>query len=259
MSKLKYEKDYHDWWYSKGISLCDWSKSIFSRMTPFNRYHNNYFYKLVLSLSTDAKYILDYGCGDGSESLIFQKKSYQVLGFDISESGIRKAYIKIKENKIKNISFSVMDCENLSFKDNVFDIIFGRGILHHIDIKKAFKEIIRVLKPNGYVVFLEPLGINPLFKYLRKLLPSIETKGEHPLVIDDFKLFRSLFINSTFKFFHLFSILSSILYKFNFYIKLFNKLHMIEEKIFLKITHLGFLAWTCLIILKNPKINNDLI
>ena len=256
MSEIKFEKKFHDWWYSKGTHLYDWKKPIFSRMLPFNRYHNNYFYKLVLSLSTNAKLILDYGCGDGSESFIFTTKDCKIIGFDISKSGIEKAQAKIRKNKIHNINFFVMDCENLGFEDNVFDIIFGKGIIHHLKISKAFKEIIRVLKPNGYAIFLEPLGINPIFNYLKKIIPSIKTENEHALTKNDFKLIRNFFMAYSFKFFHLFSVISSIFYKYKFFLKFFIKLNKIEEKLFSKLYPLGFLAWTSLIILKKPLKHN---
>ncbi len=52
-------------------------------------------------------------------------------------------------------------CENLeklTFSDGSFDVIITEDVFEHVaDYKKAFKEIIRVLKPGGYHIFTVPL------------------------------------------------------------------------------------------------------
>jgi len=46
------------------------------------------------------------------------------------------------------------DAESLPFEDASFDLVLGHAILHHIpDLKRAFAEFHRVLKPGGTVVF----------------------------------------------------------------------------------------------------------
>jgi len=48
----------------------------------------------------------------------------------------------------------VADMEFLPFKDRIFDIVYGFGILHHLgDIKKGVSEATRVLKGGGYIGF----------------------------------------------------------------------------------------------------------
>ena len=64
------------------------------------------------------------------------------------------------------MSAFIMDCENLGFKDNSFDLIFGRAILHHLNLEKSSKEISRVLCKNGKAVFIEHLGMNPLINFV---------------------------------------------------------------------------------------------
>ena len=49
----------------------------------------------------------------------------------------------------------------MSFKDNFFDIVVCAWVLEHLpDPKKAFKEIYRVLKPGGRVIFITPNSLN---------------------------------------------------------------------------------------------------
>ena len=46
------------------------------------------------------------------------------------------------------------DAEQLPFEDESFDLVFGHAVLHHIpDLKRAFAEFERVLRPGGTVAF----------------------------------------------------------------------------------------------------------
>jgi ubiquinone/menaquinone biosynthesis C-methylase UbiE len=46
------------------------------------------------------------------------------------------------------------DAELLPFADSSFDLVFGHAVLHHIpDLKRAFAEFERVLRPGGTVAF----------------------------------------------------------------------------------------------------------
>lgn len=78
--------------------------------------------------------------------------------------------------------FSLMDANNLEFPDCSFDMVFGDAILHHLNFVKALEEIARVLRPNGKILFVEPLGINPVGKLVRLLTPTARTKDEQPLM-----------------------------------------------------------------------------
>ena len=87
------------------------------------------------------------------------------------------------------------NCEKTKFNDNSFDIIYGSGILHHLDISLCLKEMYRLLKPGGRFLFIEPLGTNPLINFYRKLTPKSRSKDEHPLINDDFELIKKIFIS----------------------------------------------------------------
>jgi SAM-dependent methyltransferase len=49
----------------------------------------------------------------------------------------------------------------------------------------ALDEIFRVLKPNGKILFVEPLDINPLGKLVRSLTKKARTDDEQPLRLCD--------------------------------------------------------------------------
>jgi len=77
--------------------------------------------------------------------------------------------------------FLVMDAHALEFPDRHFDLVFGSGILHHLDLDLALAEIRRVLKPDGLMLFSEPLDNNPVGRLVRRLTPHARTADERPL------------------------------------------------------------------------------
>ena len=49
----------------------------------------------------------------------------------------------------------------------------------------ALDEIFRVLKPNGKILFVEPLDVNPVGKLVRSLTKKARTSDEQPLRLCD--------------------------------------------------------------------------
>ena len=81
--------------------------------------------------------------------------------------------------------FILMDAHDLQFEDGTFDFVFGDAILHHLNMAPALGEIFRVLKPNGKILFVEPLDINPVGKLVRSLTKKARTSDEQPLRLCD--------------------------------------------------------------------------
>jgi SAM-dependent methyltransferase len=96
-----------------------------------------------------------------------------------------------------------MNAEALDFPDASFDRVTGSGILHHLDLDRAYAEIRRVLRPGGYAVFLEPLGHNPLINWYRRRTPHLRTEDEHPLMRRDLDVARATFPRVDARFFDL--------------------------------------------------------
>ena len=69
-------------------------------------------------------------------------------------------YPNLKKGQyFRNILFE--DLQDLSFDDDYFDIIITQDVLEHVkNPYLAFKEINRVLKPNGIHIFTVPIGLN---------------------------------------------------------------------------------------------------
>ena len=109
--------------------------------------------------SGPGKKCLELGCGTGNFTEYFADKGAKITAVDISPDLLEKAKKKIGNKK--NVEFKTADIHNLPFENNTFDYIFGVSVIHHLDLPTAFKEISRVLKENGTVVFSEPNMLNP--------------------------------------------------------------------------------------------------
>ena len=59
------------------------------------------------------------------------------------------------------------DCAKLEFPDDSFDIIFSSNVLEHVeDIKTAFAEMKRVLRPEGIMIHTMPTPLNTVLTIL---------------------------------------------------------------------------------------------
>jgi len=173
------------------------------------------------------------------------KNGAQVIGIDISSISIENAKKNaINEGVEKNTSFFVMDAEKLEFEKNFFDIIVCSGVLHHLDIRRAYPELARVLKPEGEIICNEPLVHNPIFQLYRKMTPHLRTKWEmeHILSKHDIKLAKEYFGKVETKFFHLATLLAVPFRNFpvfNFILGLLEKV----DSLLLKLPFLKWWAW----------------
>ncbi len=97
--------------------------------------------------------VLDFGCGDARILKKIGDKTWIKTGVDVSEVIINK-----NRKNIKNIKFDVIvDGKKLPFKKNMFDLIISTDSIEHVyNTKLAFKELSRILKPNGKIIFTTP-------------------------------------------------------------------------------------------------------
>ncbi len=108
-------------------------------------------------INTDA-HVLDIACGKGSGAVYISKKSgCRVTGIDLDHGLLEEAKKQIKKGEAgSRLSFYLENAENLSFKDNTFDVtIFQAALVLIGDVQKAIKEAVRVTKRGGKIGLLE--------------------------------------------------------------------------------------------------------
>ncbi len=93
--------------------------------------------------------LVDIGCGPGDLAYLIARKypDIKVIGIDLSEPVIALA----KRKKLANLTFQVMDGQNMAFGDNYIEHIVSSISFHHWHDKlKGLNEMYRVLKQGGY-------------------------------------------------------------------------------------------------------------
>lgn len=127
------------------------------------------------------KTALEIGCKTWPDFLgrhgIFPKELYCI---NISENEMAVGKQRLGETALAP-KFIIMDAHRLDFPDQYFDVVFGTGILHHLDLDRALSEIARVLKSDGIFLFGEPLDNNPVGRLIRQLTPNARTDDERAL------------------------------------------------------------------------------
>lgn len=99
--------------------------------------------------------ILDIGAGPGFLSIILAEHGYNVTAADYSEEMIRQARINATEINAE-IDFKKENAMDLSFADNTYDVIVSRNLVWNLaDPKTAYREWLRVLKPNGLMMVFD--------------------------------------------------------------------------------------------------------
>lgn len=217
-----------------------------------------------------GKRILDLGCGFGETAVYWALQGAKVEAIDISSKMVDFAKRLAKKYRVDNhCSIRQMTAESLRYKNNSFDYIFGDGIIHHVDINKAAREIRRVLKKEGLAMFIEPLSYNPAINIYRKLATEVRTPTEKPLKLKDISMLEKHFSDSYHREYHFFTLLIYVWFFFfkridpnkKRYWKLFRQLNGLAniplfllislDKVFLTIfPPLRLLCWNTLIILK---------
>ncbi len=98
---------------------------------------------------------------------------------NISERELEQGVDAARASRLRP-RFEIMDAHALAFPDATFDVVFGVSILHHLDVDTALREVRRVLKPSGVMIFAEPLDMNPIGRAVRALTPKARTDDERP-------------------------------------------------------------------------------
>jgi len=158
------------------------SKKYYDQTARRVNYQNAqvYFSKRVtlLEANLDVKQkkikFLDAGCGEGTFLAMVRKKhpGLALYGFDLSAR-----QIKLAKQKLKKVPLQVADAGQMPYQDNFFDVIFINALLHHVEsIPVVIKEIVRVCRPGGKIILIEPNRLNPLV-FASSLLKEHEHGG----------------------------------------------------------------------------------
>ena len=139
-----------------------------------------------LDVCADHLY-LDVGCGTGDISfeILRQNPKAQIIGIDSSLGMLEVGWKKIRRYGLESqVSFREGDCLDLQFPDDTFDGAITVFCIRNVpDHRRAFSEIVRVLKPRAKLVIMEltePAGPDneALFQHLLSNCDASHNKND---------------------------------------------------------------------------------
>lgn len=132
-------------------------------------------------VNTKNARILDIGCGTGKYGEMMQENGYKVVGIDKSVTQINQAKQIIEAYEA--------DATNIPFEDNSFDVCTMIIMIQQLskeDRIKAFKEVHRILKPNGILIIKTCSHDDLKYRFTAKFFPrTLEIdKSRYPDITD---------------------------------------------------------------------------
>lgn len=105
--------------------------------------------------SLRGKKVLEIGSGSGAHSALFKKNGADIVSVDITPERAMATALKLSIVTEGCGRAYQADAEELPFRDEVFDIVYSNGVLHHSeDTNACISEVYRVLKPGGIAVLM---------------------------------------------------------------------------------------------------------
>jgi SAM-dependent methyltransferase len=126
------------------------------------------FERTALPFAQPGSLVLDAGCGRTSDAGAFlTQHGARVVGLDLVDRG---------DNRI---AFAKSNLEHLPIRSASIDLVISRSVMEHLqDPLSVWREVRRVLKPEGRFVFLTP----NLFDYV-SLVAKLVPNRLHPAIV----------------------------------------------------------------------------
>ena len=111
--------------------------------------------------SIEGRKVLDVGCGKGGLIISCALRGADAIGIDVDPTELRIA--KLRAQKVGDVNLQLILCSAgfLPFRSSLFDLVTATSVLEHVDNpERAVREMVRVLKSDGYIFITGP---NPSF------------------------------------------------------------------------------------------------
>jgi len=124
-----------------------------------------------------ANLVLDVGTGQGTDAVLLSKDVGQVVALDISINALRTAKALSRfEMTRENMSFVLADAEQLPFRENTFDLVCCKDVLHHVtDSLLTVLEMKRVAKKQARLIAVEANAYNPQMVIIGLIYHSVDS------------------------------------------------------------------------------------
>lgn len=94
----------------------------------------------------------------------------EVVAIDVSQGMCELTRRAAELNKVQ-VDVRQQSAVETGFPDEYFDAVVGQVSFHHLPFPTAAHELLRILKPGGRAVFMDPIHGSRFFVWLRGSLP----------------------------------------------------------------------------------------
>lgn len=149
-----------------------------------------------------GKLVLDIGARDGGLSLYFALKGCNVVCSEMHSPNEKALRLHEDYRVSDRISYKMIDATAIDCSENCFDFVCMKSVMPSIGYggranqQKAMREIYRVLKPGGSLLFAENLAATRVHTYFRSRFTNWGDKvryihlAELPEMLSDFSTVR---------------------------------------------------------------------
>lgn len=118
--------------------------------------------------------LLDYGCGTGTMLRVLRRLGFAgcLAGCDVSQQMLNQAIARYGKGDMPTLR--LMEDMQAPFDDAEFDLVLVSSVLHHVPINQQdlmYSDIMRLLKPGGYVYVFEHNPYNPITQWVVRHTP----------------------------------------------------------------------------------------
>ncbi len=200
-SRLKAKKDQAASEEAAGLITNVWTRirkniQSFDETLQLDEAYNNLHRDWVSGFNTGRT--IDLGCFSGNPlSLELAASAAKYTGIDLAPSAIAELQTKLDEAGLSDTAEAVSgDFFELGLADESVDLVYARGVLHHFqDPERIADEILRILKPGGAFVSLDPLATAPENRLARAIYRPFQSDAawEWPFSKRSLEVFDSRF------------------------------------------------------------------
>lgn len=245
------ERELHD--HLRGDEPPDPKAIVNKKYYAIDRYNVDFVHNW-LKERVAGKRVLDYCCGNGRYTLWLAEHGAEAHGVDISPVSVANGAAEASQRGLTGAHFHVMDAENMTFEDGYFDYVLINGVLHHLDLDKAYASLARVLSPGGAVLATEALRHNPVIHWYRRRTPEARSAWEvdhilgRPEINQARRYFRSV---QVLRWFHLAAIAAVPLRNSRVFEPALRALEAVD-RVLLRVPGVRWMAWMGVFELRDP-------
>ena len=120
---------------------------------------------------------IDIGCGEGLflAQLSARNSGLEIWGIDNDSERLKRAEERLKSKNIKNIHLSLQEAAKTEFNEAFFDVAICINVFFNLPsvhyVRDALREMVRICKKSGRIIFDFRNSANPLLGIKYKLAP----------------------------------------------------------------------------------------